>query len=483
MAIPALVMIAGGLALMAGQMFPPLQEKWSQWMFDFWPNRIPNIAELIVLRYRGIINDAAFLDLCEKNGFNNDRARHLYQSQEKLIGEGDLVTAWRRGIIGENDLDKILHSHQYSDENINTIKKVTEYFPSAADLVTFAVREVYSPEVVQKFGQMEDLPERFITEARKAGLPEDQARNYWAAHWGLPSPLQGFEMLHRGVIDKSTLEMLLRALDVMPYWRDKLTEIAYNPLTRVDVRRMYGLGVLDRAGVKKAYLDIGYNDTNAELMTDFTIKYESNEDIGLTRASISKAYKTDLITREQFAEYLKRLGYAEDTINFYIEQVEYEKAEEQIELFVEDARQRYRLGDITIEDFRTVLNTLDLPATYVDSVINKELVSTYAKRKLPTKADVENWLKMQLIDETVYSDYMLRQGYSEADIIKYLEEINKEIDTSKAKPLSITIYQRWLKSKIMSEKAFTEVALNIGISPADIERFITEVKLIWKAGG
>ncbi|GAH93918.1 unnamed protein product, partial [marine sediment metagenome] len=44
-------------------------------------------------------------------------------------------------------------------------------------------------------------------------------------HWSLPSPSQGFEMLHRGVIDEAELNMLLRALDIMPFWREKLTKV------------------------------------------------------------------------------------------------------------------------------------------------------------------------------------------------------------------------------------------------------------------
>ena len=83
----------------------------------------------------------------------------------------------------------------------------------------------------------------------KAGLPEEQARNYWAAHWELPSAQMGYAMFQRRIIDHETLVMLLKSLDIMPFWRDKLIEMSYNPLTRVDVRRMYGLGVLSEEEV------------------------------------------------------------------------------------------------------------------------------------------------------------------------------------------------------------------------------------------
>ena len=34
-------------------------------------------------------------------------------------------------------------------------------------------------------------------------------------------------MLHRGLINEGDLDLLLRSLDVMPYWRDRLKGIAY----------------------------------------------------------------------------------------------------------------------------------------------------------------------------------------------------------------------------------------------------------------
>ncbi|GAJ02949.1 unnamed protein product, partial [marine sediment metagenome] len=121
------------------------------------------------------------------------------------------------------------------------------------------------------------------------------AERYWAAHWSLPSPQQGFEMLHRGVIGFDDLNMLLRALDVMPFWRDKLVEIAYRPLSRVDVRRMFKLGVLDVKGVRKAYTDIGYNPYNADLMTEFTIEYVKEAPKKISTTDALSAYKNHLI--------------------------------------------------------------------------------------------------------------------------------------------------------------------------------------------
>jgi len=221
-----------------------------------------------------------------------------------------------------------------------------------------AVREAFTPEIAARFGQYQDLPPDFVEWVGKKGLSKEWAERYWAAHWSLPSPQQGFEMLHRGVINEGDLNMLMRALDIMPFWRDKLIQIAYRPLTRVDVRRMFALGVLDVSGVRKAYTDLGYNDYNADLMTDFTIKYtegietrrreaeeraeekeqeakdkaeqkrrEAEEKAAIpkisewTTAQTLKFFTTGLINEDRARQEFNLLGYNEERINVYIASV------------------------------------------------------------------------------------------------------------------------------------------------------------------
>lgn len=240
--------------------------------------------------------------------------------------------------------------------NYNSLYRELAYqIPPVADIITMAVREAFTPAIARRFGQYEDLPTEYVEAVQKKGLSREWAERYWAAHWSLPSPQQGFEMLHRGVIGEGDLNMLMRALDIMPFWRDKLTQIAYRPLSRVDVRRMYALGVLDVSGVRKAYTDLGYNDYNADLMTKFTIKYTEGieerareakeraeereqeakekailkEEEAVRRAAIPKVSEwttaqtlkfltTKLISEERARNELELLGYNEERISVYL---------------------------------------------------------------------------------------------------------------------------------------------------------------------
>jgi hypothetical protein len=137
-------------------------------------------------------------------------------------------------------------------------------------------------------------------------------------------------MFHRGLIDQQGLETLLRTQDIMPYWRDKLVGLSYDLVTRVDIRRLYNIGVYNRQDVKSAYKKLGYDDTNAEALTKFTeIEYAPDDpDSGdtlksATRSAIEQSYVNGLITYEEAFSGLKALKYTEESISLFLDLAEF----------------------------------------------------------------------------------------------------------------------------------------------------------------
>ncbi len=205
-------------------------------------------------------------------------------------------------------LDDELRKTGIHPSYFDVYKTLAHPIPPVQDLITMAVREAFTPEIASRFGQYEGLPPEYVEAAAKKGLTKEWAERYWAAHWTLPSIQQGFGMLHRGIINQSDLGLLMRALDIMPFWRDKLMQLSYKPLTRVDVRRMHLLGTLDESGVKQAYQDVGYNDRNASLMTDFTVRYNRRSLAGFTPRDALSAYINQFIEAGQTTAILRDIG-------------------------------------------------------------------------------------------------------------------------------------------------------------------------------
>jgi len=472
------VVIGLSIASVAGVLFPPLGRWSTHTQNRIVPNEVPDIQILSQMASRRLLDNADYYLLAKKLGYTEALALKMKENNRQRLGAFDYMQAFFRGILDQRELQNYLTDNAIEPNEQNIIKKLAEYFPNVSDLVQFAVREVYSSDIVSKFGQMQDLPDKFLSEAKKAGLPEEQAKNYWAAHWRLPSIQQGFEMFHRQVIDNDTLNMLLKALDVMPYWRDQLTQISYNPLTRVDVRRMYGLGVLDTNDVKKSYLDIGYSPENAQKMTEFTVKYENDEMNGLTRATLISSYKDGIITREQLKTYLKGLRYVDDVIEFWLEQADYEKAMEDIKIYVKDLTEQYQMGAIDIADMRIFLQQQDLPSKYIDEVLKKTILAKAPKLKIPPVETLIGWLKANIIEETYFVIQMRLLGYRDRDIQYYLEEVSLEVDTTQKKFLGVERYFKWLVTGIMDETSFRNTLREMGYEDEEITQLIEEARTI-----
>ncbi len=465
--------ILGILGIMI-QYNEPLRAAIRYWYNNDWPNNAPDIGSLVSMVVRNRVDPGLYMQVMRYLGIRGDWATRLKDTGQTLLTAYDYVSLWRRGHKSLNDLSADLLHLGFAAESHDDLIRATEYFPSPPDLVRFAVREVYSPDVVARFGQDQDFPPDFARESAKAGLPEEQARNFWAAHWELPSAQMGYAMLHRGIIDEETLKMLLRALDVMPFWRDKIVQLSYNPLTRVDVRRMYGEGVLTAEQLPRKYQDIGYNEENAGLLADFTIKYENREAKGLTRAQVVNAYVDDLISREDLDGYLVGFGYSDSVRTFWLDQADYQKAEQEISIYTEDLVNQYLAGGRDISSVKVDLDGAGLPDAYVQKVLRKLVLKKGQKLKVPSKEDLDSWLRLRYIDEETYTRQLRLLGFEDWAIEQYLTAAADAGETVGRKYLSVQTYQRWATKHIIDYKRLRTVLTEMQVSEADIEAAVTE---------
>jgi hypothetical protein len=404
-------------------LFPPLGIKYQKLSLDAYPVNIPAIQELVEMYYRGGMDKQTYYELCRYNGMEERYAELYLLNSKTLLPATDYITIWRRGEIDDTTLAERLDKLHIDSHTRKMLIKASEYYPNPSDLIRFAVREVFTPDIASKYGLFEDLPEEFLQESAKVGLSKDNAGRFWAAHWELPSISSGYEMLHRGVITEEELTQLLRAQDVMPYWRDKLIKISYNPVTRVDVRRMYRTGVYDREQVYQSYLNVGYNPTDAEALTNFTIEDAIKEKTDVTKSQLDKAYLQSLITLDTYKQLLRDMGYTDEPISLYVDLIEYEKKMDEVESVLKELKARYRKGLITLEEVELQLNTWDLPAVYIKQQVNDIALALSDKVKLPSKEDFIKWLSSGIITEQYFIDRMLKIGYSENDIDLYIKSI------------------------------------------------------------
>jgi len=377
--------------------------------------------------------------------------RELYEfarcSPYEIFEPGDAILAYQRGEISREQVLNDLRMRGYNETRAEILLRTGFQVPDLAalysmnlrglpgGLITMAVRDVFNPERVAEFQQSEDFPEEFAFWAEQQGISRDWAEKYWQAHWVLPSVQMGYEMLHRRVINEQQLRNLMSAQDIIPGWRDALIAISYSPYTRVDIRRMYDVGVLNEQEVFEAYQDIGYDKVKARTLTDFTVELAGDDEElpdeleGITRSSVIASYKDGIIDRTTADDLLALVGVGESARAVYLTSADLdldrEERLDEVELILTEYENGVRgIGSALLE-----LNNLPLTQLEKEKAEKKLRKLRVKKIKMPTKAQLDKFFSAGLIDDEEYEDQLERMGYPDTYIRKFRQLLEAGVET------------------------------------------------------
>lgn len=396
------------------------------------PVALPDAGAIQEMQRTGAMTDQEARDIYIRNGFAPTYADRLAPLKERFPEIGIIQVWWLRRFIDTEQAKTAFAKLGFEGANAQRLLDMAYFIPPVSDLITMSVREVFSPDIRARFQQDEGYPAQFTGFAEQQGLSEEWARNYWAAHWSLPSITMGFEMLHRRVIDESDLDLLLKAQDVMPFWREALKKISYNPLTRVDIRRMHKLGVLTNDEVRNAYKDIGYDELNAERLLQFTIELnkpsgsetpEALED--LTRSAVIDLFKRGTFTKPQAFDLLRAIGLGEDAANIYLDLAELQEEARERDVQTSTIIDQAKLGIISFSQAQDQLAALGLEPVEVQRALTDLQRARDTTTKIPSRQELDTMKKAGTIDDVVYLTTMVQNGYSLIWAERFLATVKK----------------------------------------------------------
>jgi hypothetical protein len=423
--------------------FNRLASYWLNWTF---PNRLPTPEELIEMKFRGLIDDDHFKEFMREYGFDEKTAENLFEIRKELLTAEELLSAKWRGIIDNKTYEKYMKVLGFNDEDIKRFEEIRKFYPSPSDLIRFAVRDVYNEQIVKKYGYDEEFPESIVEDVKKIGMDEKWIRAYWRAHWELPSPTQAYEMLQRlnpkvlqirgdayrkmGLnpeeikTDLDTVRELLKIADYPKYWRDRLIAIAYNPLTRVDLRRIYTLGLINDDELLARSMELGYTEDDAKLLMEFFKKLKHERKFDLVLSNIEKAYKVGMIDKSEFKELLSQTGYTEDEIEFLISLIDYEKEEELKKDYLSVWYKKAFYGLITVDQFEQKLREEGFRDDEINYWKAKLLSDIEKSKKFFTKTEIRDMFLNEIIDEKTALEYLKKLRYDD-EVAKKLIQLWK----------------------------------------------------------
>lgn len=281
--------------------------------------RMPDPNVLLDLCRRGRITQETLRGGLKKHGFDEPTLNNLETLWQRFVEPFDLRELYWRGFTDKKRYTEGLMRHGYSQDDANDLVKLAEVFPTVTDVVRFAVREVYTPEIAEEFGQYEDFPTLAVPDAQRIGLTEAELKKYWASHWALPSFMQGADLLHRGKLEPHQLIKLARALDIMPFWQKKMIQLTFRLIPRRTLPQLVKYADVSPEEMTLRYGYLGYNAEDAALLSRIAVARAFEAEKTLTKAELRDGFVSGLININELRTELDRLGYSKTAINYHVQ--------------------------------------------------------------------------------------------------------------------------------------------------------------------
>jgi len=240
---------------------------------------------------------------------------------------------------------------------------------------------------------------------------------------------------------------------------------------------MYGLGVLSRDEVKRNYLDLGYNDLNAERMTEFTIRYETDEDREATKTDILSFYAAGSLTEEEASAWLREIGYPDDLARYLVARETTKAEQKHVDEQVKYIQNMYVHQEIDVARAKTQLGALGLAAGEINQLLDTWDIAREAKVERPSRATLDKLLKRDVISESDYTSGLDALGYQQKYIAWYLESVllEKAEEARKEEEKVRTEQENVRKRKVKSDYQVDKASLDVDI--AELQTAVAETQL------
>jgi hypothetical protein len=368
-------------------------------------------------------------------GYSPDRIELLKKLVWLRLDPLTIQLVWLRDNAKYEHLWQDLKDQGWDDERIEVYKELAHIVPPISDMVRFADFGSFDPEIIEIWREFYDAPSWIKEPMAKAGITGEWADKYWFSHWVQPGRYELGLMRHRGYIDDQTVKNAYRTQGFSSFWQDLLLKLSYEPYTRVDVRRMYKVEVLDEAGVKKAYMDLGYDEEKAANLTEFTLKYYARSEDAvedeeekireLTRSDICDGYRRGIFNPAETRDLLANLGYTPESIQFYIDREDLKKEQALKDAYAANYRRLFVIGIKDADSVKAEMVDLGFLPGEVDELLRQWYVEKLRREARPSRSDLARFLKKEIITEEIWRQGMADLGYADQFIDWYLEDIKK----------------------------------------------------------
>ena len=401
------------------------------------PSQLPSQGDIDKLYHTRQISESTWRCLTRAIGNYDYWAKLIREVNAPQLTPDELVVAYFRGVITRQQLERELtHVYGLPQHIAENYVRLKVALPGSGDIVSFMVRDVADPKVVEKYGYDSEFDEKFQGKLREwaanLGIEEEVFKYYWRAHWELPSPTQLYEMLRRLrkdsvdpearalALTKEEIAEALAANDVPKFWRDRLMAVSYLPMTLSDAKIAYIEGAIDEATFKSLIKDSGRNEQHTQWIFELADRQKKRRTMslvgGFTPTKITNWFKIgaidDAMARRLYVEAGLTEELAEKAVRVAKTAIRSERIEQRIKL----VKKRYLVGDLSPDQARNLLLKIGAELNRVNELIEDWELEIQIRSKQVAAQTLCEWYYRKLITEEEYAVRLRRIGFQPQDV-------------------------------------------------------------------
>lgn len=446
------------------------------------PVKLLGINEYLTAYYKGVIQFGELKSKLAKLGIGETELKNLLLLNIEEPPLNFMINGVRRGFVSDDYWQTFLTDQRIGNVGKEMMTKLLNEIPGPSDLTRIADKRVWGLTTAPKYGQYSELPDEYIKFMKQWGFDEQFTRWLWAAHWQLPSPQQVFEMVHRGLLTTEDKDTYLGLTDWLPFFRDKIFDITYNVLTRVDVRRLYKQGLLNDSELHAQHLKMGYTEDDARRLDAYTKQTQLPEDETeftsmekRVKNAVEKGYSSGRIDRNEALSMLRFLGVSDNLANQELNILDFEISINNVEPTQKSLQQgaisviraAYKKGNISRQDASNYL----IASGYGQSEADQELyfldLENTIRLKSMAQDTVQKLFATYEIDDVELHNRLNTLGFSAREVeIIYQESLLMR--DNRTKKLTPTQLQKLFKTGVITVDDYANQLKGLGYTDQSV---------------
>lgn len=361
-----------------------------------------SVADAALAVLRGNMTQAEGEKVAAENGFTPESFAVLIGNTGEPPGLMQLLEAYRRGFIDQATLERGILQSRYRNEWIPMLEKLRYVPMSTSDAARAVVQDQMQLADGAKIADENGLdPGAFQVLVNTEGNPLSRT--------------EMSELFNRGIVSEAQFNQAMRESRLKNKYNDLAFALRTRLLPEGTISRAVRYGEITHSDAVAKVVELGYSASDAETI----VATGSGERLYAFKekvvSSVTTLYQDGIIALSDAGSLIKSLGYSDQEITYLLEATEFHREAHVINTVVSAIKSKFLQHHITSKQASGLLDSVGIPASNRDYLINLWEIEQAAFVRVLTPAQIVKAVNNDLITADEGLKRLVALGYVSAD--------------------------------------------------------------------